>query len=155
MTYLTSSRRADRLTSESIALMSQLPQFELRDAFSPDGAYVVGSQHSTTSFHDYRLALMLPNDYPDRMPPLYVISPHPLFTHDGTPVPECSHEYHTLDRGPEGEVQICHSYSDQWDPWISCVGVLMRGLLWIYLYEQPMRTGRTINDVFVELRRRT
>lgn len=154
MSHPSLGRIIDRLYHEDAALTAHLPQFSVYDLHDPERAFVSGWEHSPANQYDYQLTLILPSGYPDRMPLLYILEPRPLYCYDGMELPEFSHDFHTLARGSSGQTQICHCHADEWDPWRSCVAVMLRGLLWISLYEQHLCTGQTIHAQFTELERR-
>ena len=54
-----------------------------------------------------------------------------------------SHAFHTWENGPYHRVQICHS--NNWDATHTCVGVLLRGVLWLEFYEAYLRNGGDID----------
>ena len=151
MSFSFFNRRSERLYSEDAVLASQLPQFQVYDLDDPGEAFVAGWERSPTNLYDYQLMLDLPSGFPDAMPLLYVVHPRPLPRHGGGTIPEYSHEFHTLGSGKNGQTQICHCHSDEWDPWRSFLAVMLRGLLWIHLYEEHLCTGQTIDSLFTEI----
>ena len=56
-----------------------------------------------------------------------------------------THSYHTWSNGPRGIVTICHTSG--WDPSISCVQVLLKGIIWLEAYSMHLRTGATIAEI--------
>ena len=151
MSYSFLSRRVERLYSEDDVLAANLPQFKVYDLDDPDKAFVGGWELSSGNRYDYQLILDLPSGYPDAMPCLYITQPRPLYRHDGTRIPEYSHDFHTMGAGKDGQTQICHCHSDEWDPWRSILAVMLRGLLWIHLYEKHLRTGHPVDSLFTEI----
>ncbi len=147
------SRVVDRLCHEEAALRDHLPQFRVYDLHDPGRAFVSGWERSPANQYDYQLSLIFPSGYPDEMPLLYILQPRPLYCYDGAQLPELSHSFHTWGSGSNGQTQICHCHRDEWDPWRSCVAVMLRSLLWISLFERHLRTGRTIDDLFEEIER--
>lgn len=142
-----SSARRRRLDLERQLLARELPQFQLHNI---DGnPYVAGWQTTSDGWKTYRLKLLLGPHYPDQMPSLYVVSPLALPNTDGDGTindEEVSHAFHTLENGPGGCVQICHFKSDYWDASKTCVGVLMKGIVWLEAYEAHLQTGQDIAD---------
>jgi hypothetical protein len=137
-------------------MAEEMPQFRLFQTRS--GAYYFrGWQKTTVGETNYELKLLIPTLYPDEMPKLYVTSPTALWQHgfrrmvniEGT-----SHDFHTLENGPGGCVQICHFKTALWDASRTCVGVFAKGLLWLEAYEVHLRTGRSITDTLSQWKRR-
>jgi len=150
-----SSYQAQRLAWEETVLERELPQFAFVNRNTADKTYVTGWECSPDNIHSYQFVLIIPLRYPDQMPALYVTSPYRLFCRDGTLLPACSHEFHTRQSSPlEGHTQICHSNESEWDPSMSCLRALFRGIIWTHCYEQHLRTGRTINQHYEEIKAR-
>ena len=146
---------AQRLRLEMDIMAEHLPQF-LFIPFLSETCFM-GTHTTTVGGQDYTLKLVLPSRYPDDRPSLYVTRPLTLdsYGYQGT-LNEMgiSHAFHTLDNGPDGCVQICHGKSEQWDPSQTCVGVLMKGILWVEAYDAHMSTGRNIAQILYEWQRR-
>jgi len=139
-----------RLVLERKLLAKEMPHFHL---YNIDGnAYVSGWQTTRGSHQNYQLKLVLGYYFPDEMPNLYIVSPHTLWKADryGTiNEEETSHAFHTLSNGPNGCVQICHFKHESWDASKTCVGVLIKGVIWLEAYEAHLRTGKDIADFCV------
>ena len=107
---------------------------------------VVGWVTTTCEMNDYELTLNLGPNYPDERPKLYVTCPtwlkkyggHGYLNDLGT-----SHDFHIWDNGPDNCIQICHS--GKWDATYTCVGVFLRGILWLEFYEAYLRNGGNID----------
>ena len=144
-----------RLGLEKALVSRELPQFQIYK--SGDKVYFKGWQKTSYRSQDYQLKLALPRWYPDDMPSLSVIYPKILPKYgsmrtvnaEGT-----SHAFHTLSNGPGGCVQICHFKQEMWDASKTCVGVLMKGIMWLEAYERHLRTGKTIAEIIDKLRER-
>jgi hypothetical protein len=144
-----------RLGLEKALVSRELPQFHFYK--SGDTAYFKGWQSTSKRLKKYQLKLVLPRWYPDEMPFLYVVRPETLYKYGSRGTVNAdgiSHEFHTLTNGPGGCVQICHFKHDRWDASKTCVGALMKGIVWLEAYEKHLQTGRTIADIIDELKRR-
>ena len=139
----TASQRS-RLALEEKILSRELGNFTFCDrAYN---TYVRGLQ-TTSSGTLYELQLTFPAYYPDRRPNLYVTYPKPLWRY-----PSCetldslgiSHAFHTLGKGPDGSLEICHFNAADWDASKTCVAVLMKGIIWCDLYDAHLATGKDI-----------
>lgn len=145
----------ERLRLEREIVNRHLPQF--RSYSYATNPYFSGAYTTTAGGRRYTLKLVIPSGYPDDRPSLYVTNPLTLrkFGYRGTVNKiGASHDFHTWSNGPNGCVQICHTKSDQWDASQTCVGVLMKGLLWTEAYDAYMATGRTIAKILKEWQRR-
>ena len=139
-----------RLALERKILRQELSHFYFCD-MSGD-TYIEGLQWPSSGFNEYRLKLVLGCHYPDIKPRLYVTSPHILRTKTDEILNSkgTTHSFHTLDNGPGGCVQICHTESDLWNSAMTCVAVLMKGIYWIEAYEAHLRTGRDLCEFCVQ-----
>ena len=63
-----------------------------------------------------------------------------------------SHAYHVCGRGHGGCVRICHSSS--WSASVTCLKVLVKGMLWLQGYMHHVCTGQTIDHYLQDLRRK-
>jgi len=132
-----------RLAIERQLVARYFPQFAM--SWWDTDAYFEGWQNPSDSGGWYLLRLVLPSHYPHQKPRLYVISPNPLLKRCGCcriNDEECSHSFHTWEKGPDGCVQICHTYN--WDASQNCITVLLKGVLWIQSYLNYWRTGEPI-----------
>lgn len=144
-----------RLELERAILEREMPQFQLFGLESE--RYFLGWHTTRISQLRCQLKLVIPSAYPDAMPSLYVSSPKTLLKHgnlgtinwEGT-----SHAFHTLQNGLAGCVQICHFKPELWDASKTCVGVLIKGLIWLEAYDAHIVTGRNIADILDEWKRR-
>jgi len=140
--------RQSRIQMEQSIVSHEMPQFRLYDL--GDDVYFEGWQATSKKLNRYRLKLVLPIWYPDDMPCLYVAYPQVLYKqgYRGTINSEgISHAFHTKANGPDGCTQICHSTQSDWDASKTCVGVLMKGILWLEAYENHLLTGRAIAEI--------
>ena len=139
-----------RLALERQILAQELPQFYFYNMTGD--TYIEGWQNTASGGKNYQLKLVLGCHYPDEMPKLYVTYPHTLITNEiwvtlnekGT-----SHFFHTLSNGPSGCVQICHTKTELWNSTMTCVAVLMKGIIWLEAYEAHLRTGRDLCEFCV------
>jgi len=133
-----------RLSMESQILRRELPQFRLYyDRYS--SPYASGWVTTTVERNSYEFELELGEMYPDEQPELYVTYPLILrgyWGHMNINQREASHNFHTCDNGPSGCVQIC--YDNGWNAAKTCVGVLLKGILWLEMYEAYLRDGKSI-----------
>ena len=151
-----SSAQAERLIYEKTILQYELPQFTMGGIDGSGYTHVEGWEISSGYRYEYMLVAAIPRGYPEDTPRLFVAEPNSLFRYDGTPIPPSSHDFHTGPRHPTtNAVEICHCSPSLWNPSMTLTGTLFRGLLWLYCYEEHLRTGRTIENVYEELRRRT
>ena len=144
-----------RLEFERQTMSRNLPQFEL-SGFGSD-RYFIGWQTTTIKRHRYKLKLNIPSYYPDKMPSLYVTSPVTLYHYNGRDTINSkgvTHEFHTQSAGPGGCIQICHYDSSSWDASKTCVGVFMKGILWLEAYETHLTTGKSIATILNNWKRR-
>lgn len=137
-----------RIQVEKTIVARELPQF--RFSQSENERYFIGSHTTSTRQNCYQLKLVLGTYYPDEMPKLYVTSPSILFNYHFTRTINSlgvSHAFHTLRKGPDGCVQICHFKSETWDSSRTCVGALIKGILWCDAYDVHLTTGKDIAEI--------
>ncbi|MFC1734757.1 hypothetical protein ACFL1X_01475 [Candidatus Hydrogenedentota bacterium] len=138
-------KQRERLALEEKVLKQEFSDFNVHDR---TGDTYISGPVTSPSFRDtYWLILPIPEDYPDKMPEMYVERPAPLYTSDGTLMPEISHVFHTMSRKSDC-TQICHGSDEDWDASKTWISVLIRGHLWIHAFEQHLRTGETIEEVY-------
>ena len=137
-----------RIQVEKAIVARELPQF--RFSQSENDCCFIG-QHTTSTRHNcYQLKLVLGKYYPDEMPKLFVTSPPFLFNYHYTKTISSlgvSHAFHTLRNGPDGCVQICHFKQETWDSSRTCVGALIKGILWCDAYDVHLTTGKDIAEI--------
>ncbi|MBM4029155.1 MAG: hypothetical protein FJ280_27720 [Planctomycetes bacterium] len=140
-----SETQQTRIATERAVLREEMPQYEFYD---PSGDTYVEGDVRTSDGAEFTLRCVLGRHFPDEMPRLYVASPHRLPKHDGYSVngEGKSHQFHTLENGPNGEVQICHFKPDWWDSSKTLVAVLLKGLWWCEAYCAHLRTGNPISN---------
>lgn len=97
----------------------------------------------TNNHQMYVLRLEMRN-YPYEKPSAYVECM--LHDHTGRPMNEASAPNHTLSPHPNGWTQICHYHPSAWKPNMSLWMVYVRCVLWLNIYEQSLRTGRTVDS---------
>lgn len=144
----------ERLLLEHQLLQRQgLEQFGVYYDRSKDRYDVLGTAR-TSAGNSYNLWIPIPSLYPDSRPPLYVLRPNPLRTASYGTVNAMgvSHQMHTLTPGPGNIVQICHWRDDRWHAGITLDKVLIKGLLWLEVYEQHLATGRSIDSFVTTMR---
>jgi len=143
-----------RIQMENAIMILKMPQFKHyhRGGLSS----FMGWQKTSAGNHQYQLKLSLPAWYPDETPSLYVISPQTLWKYGGATVNSVgtSHAFHTLENGPGGCVQICHFNPENWDASKTCVGVFIKGILWLEAYEMHLVSGMNIAEILKQWKRR-
>lgn len=136
--------QCQRLAVEQKLLAKYMPDFRFYD---PRGDTYVEGWAQTRGGKSFKLKVMLPPEYPYAKPSLYVMSPVTLPRHGGQGTVNdvgCTHSFHTLENGPDGCVQICHTRG--WDASITLVKVLLKGIVWMEAYSAHLRTGCEIAD---------
>ena len=145
----------NRISFESKIMSIHLPYIKLyRDRF---GFCFAGRYTTTSGGRTFRLKLSLSYNYPEEMPNLYVVDPILLRTHDfkgNINSKGISHSFHTRTNGPGGCVQICHFSPLSWDSSKTCIGVMVKALLWLEAYSTYLATGINIADILEEWTRR-
>lgn len=98
----------------------------------------------------YRLRIMIPNDYPNSLPKVYMTFPKPLRDYDGRDLKEkdYSHDMHLLGPDDNGNIQLCHYKDENWHANVTLYKIALKARIWIEAYEGHLRTGRPI-DAFV------
>jgi hypothetical protein len=139
-----SSQQAKRLAIEKKVLEKRMPQFRFYD---PTGAtYVQGWQDTSHGRCRFELKVTIPSQFPNEMPRLYVTTPRRLSKHGGGTINGMglSHDFHTFENGPVGCVQICHDKPETWTAAKTLIGVFIKAMLWLELYELHLKNGKTI-----------
>lgn len=134
-----------RILFERKLIRKHFPQFEL-----VKGCVLsfVGWHKTTIGNNRYRMRLVLPHGYPDKMPNLYVTYPRNLHKiHSAKPLESYSHAFHTHEVAPGDYVEVCHHTSHSWNANNTSIGVLSKGLMWLDAYEAYLRNGKSINDI--------
>ena len=129
-----------------ILRQSGMSQFEI---FQGQGRYFLWGEHRSSSGNAYTLRAPLPSGYPVSRPPVYVFKPNPLWEYGRVHSINrygVSHAMHTLEPGPNGEVQICHWRYERWHSGITLNKVMLKAVLWLEAYEQHLSTGRDIDE---------
>lgn len=147
----------DRLILENQLLKSDgLDQFQVyKSNYSND--YFLWGIHNTNSGKQYEIRSPIPTGYPYDRPPVYINKPNPLPSYKiGVSINNysMSHYMHTLLKGPNGEVQICHWRDARWHSGITLNKVMLNVVIWLEAYEQHLSTGQNICD-FVSTMRET
>jgi hypothetical protein len=117
-------------------------------------AYFQGYHKPSKGFYTYSLRLDIPQWFPEEEPNLYVLSPTVLWKFGGGTINAlgASFDFHTLSNGPGGCVKICHD--PNWDASKTCVGVLLKGIIWLECYSEHLISGKTISEILYEWKRR-
>ncbi len=139
----------ERLTLENqILIRDGLSQFRVYCG-QQGNSYFLRGEHRTNSGSSYKIRGPIPSRYPYERPPIYIYEPNPLWGHGYARTINSyglSHYMHTLENGPNGEVQICHWRSDRWHSGITLNKVMLKVILWLEAYEQHLLSGKTISD---------
>lgn len=99
----------------------------------------------TQSGKVYRLNIILPPDYPNSLPSVYIVYPLPLLRHDGSPISGPSHEMHTLSNDGS-KIQLCHYKTQNWNPKHTLYRVILKARIWLEAYEGHLATGNLIDN---------
>jgi len=138
---------SQRILDEKALLEKTLSQFKLH-RIGNEWCFI-GWQTASIRNWKFQLMVPIPKYYPDQMPEQYVIVPTVLNKYGGGTIneKECSHDFHTGKRGPQGCVTICHYRESTWDASHTCLGIFTKGILWIEAYASHLVTGCTIADI--------
>ena len=134
-----------RLAIDEKLVKKYVPDFRFYD--KTGNTYVEGRVTPNGTLSRNRLRLDIPPDYPHSKPALYGTSPVILRKHGGRGKLNdegVSHRFHTLGTGHGGCVKIC-TVGD-WDASLTCVKLLIMGVLWLEAYQAHLRTGKDIAD---------
>ena len=138
----------ERLTLENQILRRDgMAQFQVYG--SPTCGYYLWGEHGTNAGNSYTLWSPLPAGFPHACPPLYIYAPNPLRAYAyGRTINSygLSHAMHTLNNGPNNEVQICHWRSDRWHSGLTLNKVMLKAMLWLEAFEQHLSSGRDIDE---------
>lgn len=142
-----------RLQAEKAFLKEEMPQFSYHRR--GDEISFEGWQNTTVGNSTFYLKVSIPRYYPDQQPNLYVISPHTLYMRNFGILNDLgmTHAWHTLENGPGGCVQICHYSVDTWEASKTCVGVFMKGIIWLEAYCVSLETDMTIAEIIQQWER--
>jgi ubiquitin-protein ligase len=99
----------------------------------------------TQSGKVYRLNILLPNDYPNSLPKVYIVFPLPLKKADGSIITGLSHSFHTLENDGD-KIQICHYKPNAWKPTHTLYRIIMKARIWLEAYEGHLATGNPIDN---------
>ena len=140
-----------RLAVENKILAAKAPGFHFYEHTRTDKTYVAG-RVKTSDGHKYELKILLGTKFPDKVPKMYVVSPHKVPKYGGGFVNDAglSHRFHTRGKGPEGCVEICHCSS--WDPSLNLLSVLVKGAVWCEAHCRHLKSGISIATVCDELK---
>lgn len=100
----------------------------------------------TQSNTAYHLRIIIPRNYPNSCPELWVAYPKPLRAFDGKILDGPSHEMHTLGLGDHG-LQICHYEHGEWTANHTLYRVVFKGRAWLECYEAHLRIGESIDKL--------
>jgi hypothetical protein len=92
----------------------------------------------------YLLQILLPPNYPNALPSVYVIQPKQLFSYSGESLNTNSYEFHTV-YDPGGRTKLCYMVSSQFSPNVTIYHVILRCRLWVEAYESHLRSGQPLS----------
>ncbi len=101
----------------------------------------------TNSGTQYAVRLMLPDEYPDRLPEALITHPRGLTNYRGRDLADIgsSPEMHLLpSRGPYAS--ICHYHPARWAADMTLYKVVMKARIWLEAYEMHARTGKPLDS---------
>src|SRR3989338_4723569 len=105
----------ERLGLENgILIRDGMSQFQV---YRRDTHYYLWGEQKTNSGNLYTIWSPIPGNYPYQRPEVYIYNPNPLYGYASLRTINSyglSHDMHTLENGPNGEVQVCHWRSDRW-----------------------------------------
>jgi len=143
-----------RLAVENKILAARASQFSFYKHTLPAETYVAGCV-KTSDGHKYELKVLLGPKFPDKIPKMYVVSPHKVPKYGGGFVNDIvgsSHKFHAYGNGPDGCVEICHYNSSSWDPSKTIMSILLKGVIWCEGHCRHLKNGKTIAEYCNELR---
>jgi hypothetical protein len=128
------------LDLEKQAMREYFPAFRFQDQSS-----VIGPM-SPNNGREYVLWMNL-EDFPNKAPEVYIVSPKGLKGYDGRLLSEYgrSASMHLLDPDGHGHPQICHYNGQFWLPKVSVYKILLKTRFWLEAYEQHLRHGKPID----------
>lgn len=143
----------ERLGLENqILIRDGMSQFQV---YRRDAYYYLWGEQKTNSGNIYTVWIPIPSNYPYQRPEAYIYKPNPLYGYANIRTINgygLSHDMHTLENGPNGEVQICHWRSDRWHSGITLNKVMLKVILWLEAYEQHLSSGQTISQFMATMR---
>jgi len=134
-----------RLYREKIWIDQYFPSFKVHDP--TNNTYWLGWL-TTNAERKYEIHVQLTADYPDQAPRLYITSPFPLFTHQGTDLADIgtSHKMHTYEPR-NGYVQMCLFRSESWSADYTIFKCLKKARIWLEAYDEHLRCGIDMCDL--------
>jgi len=129
-----------------ILIRDGMSQFQV---YQRGARYYLWGEHKTSSGNFYTIWSPIPSNYPYQCPQVYIYRPNPLWGYANLKTINSyglSHYMHTLENGPNGEVQICHWRPDRWHSGITLNKVMLKVVLWLEAYEQHLSSGETISE---------
>lgn len=104
----------------------------------------------SNSKQQYTIKVTVAEDYPNRMPKIYITQPEDLKDFRGRKLVDMGavHKLHLLH--PKGNFpQLCHFKPANWNANVSLYKVVLKARIWIEAFEAHKRTGKTL-DHFVK-----
>lgn len=134
-----------RLAMEKQAVEHFFPTFEVKNP--TNNTYWIGTLVTNVG-KKYTIRMDIPHQYPEQPPNVYIISPSPLFTYDGTNLLALgtSHEMHTFSSA-NSYVMMCLYRSDCWSAEYTLIACLKKARLWLEAYDTHLETGEKMCDI--------
>lgn len=134
-----------RLAVEKKAIDKYFPNFEVKDPL--ENTYWIGTI-VTNKGTQYIVRINIPVQYPEQPPKTYIVSPHPLYTFDGTNLLDIgtSHKMHTFE-STNGYVQMCLYRSECWSAEYTLISCLKKARIWLEAYDEHLDTGKEMCDI--------
>lgn len=134
-----------RLSMEKQAIECLFPAFEVRNPVKD--TYWIGTL-TTNAGKRYKVRIDIPHQYPEQPPETYIISPSPLFAHDGTNLLALgtSHEMHTF-KSDNGYVKMCLYRSEYWSAEYTLISCLKKARIWLEAYDAHLETGKKMCEI--------
>jgi len=134
-----------RLSMEKQAIENLFPTFVVQSPLK--NTYWIGTMN-TNAGNQYKVRIDIPCQYPDQPPEVYIISPNPLYTYNGTNLLTLgtSHEMHTFSSA-NGYVKMCLYRSEYWSAEYTLISCLKKARLWLEAYDTHLETGKKMCDI--------
>jgi len=134
----------ERIKMEWLALET-LPKATFKFmGFNTDKPHLVIGQQ-TNSGKVYTIKIDLSNNYPNKEPAAFIVSPKPLLTYSGESMLSASHSMHTL-TGDNGCVQVCHYGGSDWHPNVFLYQIVIKIRFWLEAYEHHLKRGEPLSN---------
>ncbi len=133
----------ERLNLEKAVIAHYMPNSNAYAFGTENGVTYLRIVAQTNNRQMYVMRIETPG-YPYTKPNAYVECM--LRDHNGNLMNEASASNYTLSPHRNGWTQICHYHPSAWKPNMSLWMVYVRCVLWLNIYEQSLKNGRTIDS---------